>query len=85
MLDQAEIHLNIGRAAFWLNLSVGIGILVVNLFDHRDGLGYVGIALLIASCGIATRRSISDHDRAMHQAFELGRRVEREGKFSVLS
>jgi hypothetical protein len=77
MFDQTEIRFNIGRAMFWLTLTTGICVLVVNLFTYRPGLGLLGLALLMASCGIATRRAISDHDRAMHAAFELGRDHER--------
>lgn len=76
MLDQAEI--NVGRLLFWMGMSIGICLLVANIFmGGNPALGPMGIAVLMLSCTHAVRRSVVSHDQALRDAFELGRDHER--------
>lgn len=75
MLDQTQV--NLGKLLFGSIMSLGIIILLVNLVHYFAGLSALGVALIVLACSIAIERSICAHDKALREAFELGRDHER--------
>lgn len=85
MLDEAQINLNVGRLLYWSLMTTGALILGTSFIHYIPGLSALGVAFVVVGCSIAIERSVLAHDAAMRQAFELGRRMEREGKVAVLA
>lgn len=73
MLDEAEIHLNLGRLACWLLMMAGASIVVANLIWFHPGFSALGATIFVGGCALAVIRSIHSHDTGLREAFEHGR------------